>query len=260
MNADNLSGLGGAWAIVVSILVGLALTQVSFFLTTIYLHRTLAHRALSLSPPVTAMCRTLIWIGTGTRPRQWVAVHRKHHAFADKEGDPHSPFLFGYPMVQFGNVSLYRKVARDPIVVARFARDLPADRWDRWLFDHALVGLGLGTLTLVLVLGWELGLLAAAIYTPGYLLGGGAINSIGHWWGKRPYNNLGTNNQWLAWLVAGEGLHNNHHAASTSARLSHAKGEFDPGWWIIKVLVSMRLAVVRHMQFVVKGNATVTGD
>jgi stearoyl-CoA desaturase (delta-9 desaturase) len=260
MNADNLSGLGAPWAIVVAIVVALVLTQLSFFLTTIYIHRTLAHRALTLSPAVMAMCRTLIWLGTGTRPRQWVAVHRKHHAFADKEGDPHSPFVFGYAMVQFGNVSLYRKVSRDPVLVARFARDLPADRWDRWLYDRALLGLGIGTFVLVVALGWELGLLAAVVYTAGYLLGGGAINGIGHWWGKRPYNNLGTNNQWLAWLVAGEGLHNNHHAAATSARLSHAKGEIDPGWWAIRALVALRLAVVRHMQFVVKSPAAVTGD
>jgi len=258
MNADNLSSIGGVWSLVGAVLIGLLLTQFSFFLTTIYLHRALAHRALSLSPALRAVCRILIWIGTGTRPRQWVAVHRKHHAFADKQGDPHSPFVFGYAMVQFGNVSLYRRVARDPAAVARFARDVHADRWDRWLFDHAPVGLGFGTLTLLVALGWGLGLLTAAVYATGYLLGGGAINGIGHWWGKRPYDNLGTNNQWLAWLVAGEGLHNNHHAATTSARLSHAKGEVDPGWWIISVLVTLRLAVIRHMDVAVKGSAAVT--
>lgn len=260
MNADNLSSFGAPWALVVAVLIALALTQVSFFLTTIYLHRTLAHRALTLSPAVTAICRVLIWVGTGTRPRQWVAVHRKHHAFADKDGDPHSPFLFGYAMVQFGNVRLYRKVARDPAAVARFARDLPADRWDRRLFDHALVGLGIGTLLLLVALGWELGLVAAGVYTAGYLLGGGAINSIGHWWGSRPYDNLGTNNQWLAWLVAGEGLHNNHHAAATSARLSHVKGEVDPGWWIIRALVWLHLAALRHLHVVVKGASPITVD
>jgi stearoyl-CoA desaturase (Delta-9 desaturase) len=252
MNANNLSSLGGPWSIVVAVLIGIALTQFSFFLTTVYLHRALAHRALRLSPGVSALFRTLIWIGTGIRRRQWVAVHRKHHAFTDKHGDPHSPFVFGYTTVQFANIGLYRKVARDPGAVARFARDVPADRWDRWLFDRALVGLGIGTLALVAALGWELGLLSAVVYTVGYLLGGGAINGIGHWWGKRPYDNFGTNNQWLAWLVAGEGLHNNHHAAATSARLSHAKGEVDPGWWMIRALVALRLAVVRHMQFVAR--------
>jgi stearoyl-CoA desaturase (delta-9 desaturase) len=240
------------WSVIVAVLIALALAELSFFVTTIYLHRALAHRAITLSPRTKAVCRFLIWVGTGTRPRQWVAVHRKHHAFTDKEGDPHSPFIFGYSTVQFGNVALYRRVARDPVAVARYARDLPPDRWDRWLFDHALVGLGLGVLALIALMGWELALIAAGVYTAAYLLGGGAINAIGHWWGKRPYDNLATNNQWLAWLVAGEGLHNNHHAATTSARLSFAKGELDPGWWVVRLLVSVRLAALRHVDLAVK--------
>jgi stearoyl-CoA desaturase (delta-9 desaturase) len=244
-----LHGLGLPWSVAVAVLIGLVLAEFSFFVTTVYLHRALAHRAVTLSPATLAVCRFLIWMGTGTRPRQWVAVHRKHHAFTDKEGDPHSPFMFGYPAVQFGNVGLYRKVARDPVVVARYARDLPADRWDRWLFDRALLGLAIGVLILVAVLGWELGLVAALVYAATYLLGGGAINAVGHWWGKRPYDNLATNNQWLAWLVAGEGLHNNHHEATTSARLSHFKREFDPGWWAVRLLVALRLAVVRRVRF-----------
>ncbi|MHB8220806.1 MAG: fatty acid desaturase [Acidimicrobiales bacterium] len=247
-----LSSLGLPWSVIVAVVIGLALCEISFFVTTVYLHRTLAHKALKLSPSTTLVCRFLIWMGTGTRPRQWVAVHRKHHAFTDKEGDPHSPLVFGYAAVQFGNVGLYRKVARDPAAVARYARDLPPDRRDRWIFDHGLVGLGLGVLALVLVMGWWLALIAAGVYTTGYLLGGGAINAIGHWWGKRPYDNMATNNQWLAWLVAGEGLHNNHHAATTSVRLSLAKGEFDPGWWAVRLLVSLRLAAPRHVNLAVK--------
>ena len=247
-----LHGLGLPWSVGIAVLIGLALAELSFFVTTVYLHRALAHRAVTLSPVALAVCRVLIWVGTGTRPRQWVAVHRKHHAFTDKEGDPHSPFLLGYPAVQFGNVGLYRRVARDPAVVARYARDLPGDRWDRWLFDRALLGLAVGVLTLVAVLGWEPGLVAALVYAATYLLGGGAINAVGHRWGKRPYDNLATNNQWLAWLVAGEGLHNNHHAATTSARLSLHAREFDPGWWVIRLLVALRLAVVRRVRFAVE--------
>lgn len=114
------------------------------------------------------------------------------------------------------------------------------------LFDHALLGLGIGIGLLVGLFGWEVGLIAAAVHAATYVLGGGAINAIGHKWGKRPHDNLATNNQWLAWLVAGEGLHNNHHAATTSGRLSMAKGEVDPGWWIVRMLVLVRLAMVRH--------------
>ncbi len=228
------------------VVLGLFTSQVALLVTTVYLHRCLSHRALALSPRARGAGRVLIWVMTGMRPREWVAVHRKHHAFTDTERDPHSPVVLGFPRVQFANALLYRKVARDPAAVARYARDIPADRWDATLFDHALLGLGLGVGLLVLLLGWELALVAATVHAAYYLLGGGAINAIGHRWGRRPFDNLATNNQWLAWLVVGEGLHNNHHAAATSSRLSMAKGEVDPGWWCIRLLVLMRCATLRE--------------
>jgi stearoyl-CoA desaturase (Delta-9 desaturase) len=230
-----------------AVIIGLVTSQIAFVITTVFLHRALAHRAVNLRRPVGFACRIVIWISTGTRPRQWVAVHRKHHAFTDKNGDPHSPVVFGFSAVQFGNAVLYRRVARNRAAVARYARDLPRDRWDALIFDHALVGLGIGVGLLIAVFGWEIALIAAAVHASVYLLGGGAINAIGHKWGKRPFQNLATNNQWLAWLVAGEGLHNNHHAATTSGRLSMAEGEVDPGWWAIQLLVLLRLATVRHV-------------
>jgi stearoyl-CoA desaturase (delta-9 desaturase) len=233
-------------AVLGAVLIGLLTSQFSFVVTTVYLHRALAHRAITLIPPVAFACRVVIWMSTGTRPRQWVAVHRKHHAYTDKEGDPHSPLIFGYSQVQFANAYLYRKMSKDPVAVARYARDLPGDRWDRVLFDHALLGLAIGIALLIAVFGWEIGLIAAFVHASVYLLGGGAINGIGHKWGKRPHDNLATNNQWLAWLVAGEGLHNNHHAATTSGSMAMAKGEVDPGWWAIRLLVWLRWATVRH--------------
>jgi stearoyl-CoA desaturase (delta-9 desaturase) len=235
-------------SVLLAIFIGLITAQFSFLITTVYLHRALAHRAITLKPPVLMFCRIMIWISTGTRPRQWVAVHRKHHAFTDKEGDPHSPFIFGFPAVQFANAYLYRKVARNPEQVNRYARDLPEDRWDRIFFDHALFGLAIGIAALIWALGWELGLIAAVVHMTTYLLGGGAINAIGHRWGKRPNENLATNNQWLALVVVGEGLHNNHHAATTSPRFSLAKGEIDPGWWAVRALVAMHLATLRVPQ------------
>jgi len=151
--------------IVVAIVIGLIVSQVALYLTTIYLHRTLSHRALTLTPVTTAVCRVLTWMLTGIRPRQWVAVHRKHHAHTDRIGDPHSPVLLGYARVQWTNVALYRKVARNPEEVARYARDLPPDRFDRILFDHSLVGLGLGIGLLVAVGGWEIALVASIVHT-----------------------------------------------------------------------------------------------
>jgi stearoyl-CoA desaturase (delta-9 desaturase) len=74
----------------------------------------------------------------------------------------------------------------------------------------------------------------------------GSINAVGHTFGKQPYPNSATNVQALALVTAGEGLHNNHHAAPTSARFALAKGEIDPGWWFVRLLVKLHLAEVRH--------------
>ncbi|MFC0080569.1 fatty acid desaturase [Aciditerrimonas ferrireducens] len=227
-----------------AVLIGLALSQVAFMVTTVFLHRALSHRALQLRPAARMVFRVLTWVLTGIRPRQWVAVHRLHHAYTDTPRDPHSPIVLGTARVLFANAALYRRAAKDP-ATARYARDLPQDRWDRVFFDHAVVGLGLGIGALVLLLGWQAALIAAGVHAVTYLLGGGAINAIGHRYGKRPQPNLATNNQWLAWLVAGEGLHNNHHARPTAAKLKLRPGEVDPGWWCIRALVLCRQAVIR---------------
>jgi len=234
--------------ILLAVVVGLALSQFANLVTTVYLHRTLAHRAIKMRPRLATALRVLTWITTGIRPRQWVAVHRKHHAYTDVEGDPHSPVLEGFAHVQFGNVGLYRKVAREKAQVTRYARDLPPDRWDRIFFDHALIGLGIGIAVLCVTLGWQLGLIAAAVHTVTYLLISGAVNAIGHTYGKRPYGGYTTNSQWLAWLSSGEGLHNNHHAAPTSARLALAGGEVDPGWWFIATARKLGWLSIRHEQ------------
>jgi stearoyl-CoA desaturase (delta-9 desaturase) len=217
-------------------------------LTSIYLHRTLAHRAVTLKPWLEVVLRAIFWVTTGIRQREWVAVHRKHHAYTDVEGDPHSPILEGFATVQFGNVFLYRRAAKDDTMVARYARDLAPDRLDRWFFDHGLVGLSIGMAILWAALGWQMMLVAAAVHVLSYLFASAAINAIGHAWGKRPYANLATNNQWLALLVAGEGLHNNHHAAPTSADFSLGSHQLDPAWWVVNTLKHLRLATIRHTE------------
>ena len=232
---------------VASVVTALLVVQLATLVTTVYLHRALSHRALTLAPAATMVCRVLLWITTGIRPRQWVAVHRKHHAFTDEEGDPHSPLLEGFAMVQFGNVVLYRAALRadDGAIVDRYAKDLPPDEWDRRLFDRPFIGLTIGIVLLCLVLGPAWGLFAAVLHTVTYLLINAAINAIGHWRGSRPHANGATNNQWLALLTMGEGLHNNHHAAPTSARLALQRGELDPAWPVIRLLERMGQAEIR---------------
>jgi len=230
---------------ILAILCALAVCQIAMFSTTVFLHRYAAHRALTIAAPIRLVFRVLIWLTTGIKPREWAAVHRKHHAFTDVEGDPHSPLLLGLWKVELTNALLYRRVARDGVTVERYARDIQPDRLDRILFDHAFLGLGLGIGILCLSLGWEWGLIASAIHAVSYLLLNAAVNAFGHVVGRQPYPNTSHNLQSLAFLVAGEGLHNNHHAAPTSANLALNPREIDPGWWLIRALVRCRLAVVR---------------
>ena len=228
------------------VLVGFALTQVANIATTVYLHRSVAHRAITLSPALNVVFRSIIWLLTGIRPRQWAAVHRKHHAFTDEREDPHSPVQLGWRRVQLTNVMLYRKVARDHEQVAKYARDIPQTRLDRWLLDHALVGLGLTTLVLILVLGPVVGAVTAVFHFVLYLSLSGAVNAVAHTFGTRPYENSATNVAWLAFLTCGEGFHNNHHAAPTSARFSLQPRQVDFGWWTILLAEKLGLATVRH--------------
>lgn len=228
-----------------ALVAGFVVSQLATLATTVYLHRTLAHRALTVSPRAALAFRGLLWITTGLRAREWVAVHRRHHASTDTADDPHSPRVLGFWRVQLANAVLYRRTARDRDTVVRYARDLPADRLDRALFDHAFVGLGIGIGILIVVFGPATGLLAAGLHTIFYLGLSGAVNAVGHTFGRRPHDNLATNNQWLAWLAAGEGLHNNHHARPTSAVLALAPGEIDPGGWLVRLLVRTRQATLR---------------
>ncbi|MGZ4700325.1 MAG: fatty acid desaturase [Ilumatobacteraceae bacterium] len=231
--------------IALSLTIGFGVSFIAFVASTVFLHRGLAHKAIAFKRPVTEVFRFLVWITTGIRPQQWVAVHRKHHAFTDVEGDPHSPVLLGWVKVQMTNVSLYRREARNQETLARYAKDVPATRTDLWFYDHALLGLSIGIGVLVVVFGPLIGLLAAFVHVNVYLGGAAAVNAMAHRFGRRPYPNGAGNLQWLALITAGEGLHNNHHAAPTSARLSHRWFEIDPGWWVIRMLLVLHLAKVR---------------
>jgi len=221
------------------------LAQIATFATSIYLHRTLAHRSLSLKPLATFLFRVSLWLWTGQSQQQWVAVHRKHHTYADREGDPHSPQMLGFWRVQLWNVYYYIREARNQQTVQTFAPDLKPDRWDRYVFSWGYTGLGLGTALLCLALGWWQGILA--------MLGHGIlyvfvlaplINGLGHWWGGQNFQNTAYNSRVLAWLTGGESLHNNHHAFPRSPKFSLRRSELDPSWIAIRVLAAVRLVSV----------------
>jgi stearoyl-CoA desaturase (delta-9 desaturase) len=225
-----------------AVVLGFAVSQLANIATTVYLHRSAAHRAVRLRPPLTFAFRFIVWITVGLKPREWVAVHRKHHAFTDVEGDPHSPKLLGWMRVQLTNAALYRREARNPVTVRRYAKDMAPDWWDRHVFDHAFVGLALGIGVLIAVLGPVWGLVAALAHTAFYLGLGGAVNGVAHHFGRRPYDNSAGNVGWLALMTGGEGWHNNHHAEPRSASHGHRTLEFDPAYATIRLMEALGLA------------------
>jgi stearoyl-CoA desaturase (delta-9 desaturase) len=230
-------------SLALSLLVATALIQTAVFSTTIFLHRTATHRAIVLHPAVAWMFRLALWITTGISTRQWVAVHRKHHAFTDEEGDPHSPLLEGFWRVQWGNVFYYVREARNTDVVAKYAKDIKKDTWDRWFFDRGFLGPTLGTIALCLVLGVGWGLLAAGLHAFIYIFVlSSSINGLCHHVGYKNFQNTATNIRILGLLAGGEGLHNNHHEFPRSPKFSLRASEIDPAWPVIRILTALHLA------------------
>ncbi len=246
----------------VAIVVGFMVTQVAMFATTVYMHRYLAHGGIELRPEVRAVSRVVIWVTTALKPRQWAQVHRSHHAAEDRPDDPHTPRNFGGGRrgawyVFWRNGPLYTRSTRDPRLARKY-RDLTADRWDRWVFDHGEIGLvvGIGVLCaamailghwlvggwLGLVVGVGAGLLASGLHASYYLLAGGAINGFGHaGTTDRPVGGYAMNMPVVAWFTVGEGWHRNHHGAENSPRFGWGR-QVDLGWLAIRGLCRLRLA------------------
>jgi stearoyl-CoA desaturase (Delta-9 desaturase) len=222
--------------------VVLALTQVAVLATSVYLHRTLAHRALTVHPVADVLFRATLWLTTGQRRQEWVAVHRKHHAFTDRAGDPHSPQLLGFWRVQLLNVYYYMREVRNPETIQKFAPDIAPDRWDRVVFSRGWAGLGLGIALLCLILGVGPGLSAALAHAVLYVFVlVPLINGVGHWRGAQNFKNTAYNSPVLAWVTGGESLHNNHHAHPRAPKFSVRRFEFDPAWLVIRALAAIRL-------------------
>lgn len=232
-------------------LVALALTHVTIVAVTIYLHRHQTHRALDLHPSVSHAFRFWLWLTTGMVTREWVAVHRKHHARCETAQDPHSPQVLGIARVLWGGVFFYVREARDREVVERYGRGTPNDWIETHLYARCpycgVVVMGLADVVAFGV-GWGLLIFAIQmVWIPFWAAG--VINGMGHYWGYRnyPVEDASTNLFPIGALIGGEEFHNNHHAHPTSAKLSSAWYEFDIGWMYIRLLEMLGLARVRRI-------------
>jgi len=236
-------------SLLIALVASAVVTQIAVLGTTIYLHRTATHMALTMNPAVEWMFKFSLWLTTGLSTKEWVAVHRKHHAFTDKEGDPHSPMLEGFWNVQLGNVYYYMREVKKTDVVARYARDIHEGWWDTEVFKRGILGLVIGTAILcsTLTFGFGLsiwwGLLAAGVHAVMYVFVlSSSINGLCHHVGYKNFDNTATNIRFLALLTGGEGLHNNHHGYPRSPKFSFKWSEIDPAWPFIKLLIALNLA------------------
>ena len=174
-----------------------------------------------------------------------MAVHRKHHSFTDRPGDPHSPRLLGIWRIQLLHVYYYMREARNPETIRTFAPDIAEDRLDRLVFSRGVIGLGLGIACLCLVLGVWPGVMAALGHAVLYVLVlVPLINGLGHWRGTQNFGNTAYNWRTLAWVTGGESLHNNHHAHPRAPKLSVRQLEFDPSWLVIRALARVGLVQI----------------
>ncbi len=215
---------------------------------TIYLHRAMAHRSLKLHPIVSFFMRLWLWLGTGMVTKEWVACHRKHHTFTDVEGDPHSPRLVGLGTVVFQGMFLYTEAVKDKGMVEKYGKGTPDDWVERHVYSkYRKLGIGVLLATDLLLFSVPLGLLAWGIqmvWIP--FFAAGVVNGIGHAWGYRNFNSKDQSHNFSPFgiLLAGEELHNNHHADITSARFSRKWWEVDFGWLYIQILSLLGLAKI----------------
>lgn len=237
----NLSWLG-------IILVTLALTHVTIASVTIFLHRHQSHRSLTLHPVVSHFFRFWLWLTTGMVTRQWVAIHRKHHAACETEDDPHSPQVYGLKTLLLRGSELYRKEAQNQETLAKFGAGTPDDWLERTLYSrYPFLGISLMLVLDILLFG-VIGITVFAVqmlWIP--IWAAGVINGIGHYFGYRNFEPTDASRNIVPWgiLIGGEELHNNHHAYPASARLSNKWWEFDIGWLYIRILSALGLAKVK---------------
>ncbi|NYT79399.1 fatty acid desaturase [Alcaligenaceae bacterium] len=229
-------------------LVTLVLTHITIIGVTVFLHRSQAHRGLDLHPAVMHFFRFWLWMTTGMVTKEWVAIHRKHHAKVEREGDPHSPVVFGLGKVFFRGAELYRLEANNPETLKRFGHGTPDDWMERNVYTkHSLLGV-LIMLGIDLALFGVLGLTVWAVqmaWIPFWAAG--VVNGVGHAFGYRNFASPDTSTNVSPWgiIIGGEELHNNHHAYGTSAKFSTKWYEFDLGWAYISVLSALGLATVK---------------
>jgi stearoyl-CoA desaturase (Delta-9 desaturase) len=242
-------GLAGSsvWLLLVVFAVMAQLTIVS---VTLYLHRCQAHRGVDMHPLLTHPMRFWLWLTTAMVTREWVAIHRKHHARCETAEDPHSPQVYGIRKVLFQGVQLYQKASNDQAIMDKYGAGTPDDWLERNVYGRypslgptLLLFIEIALFGVIGLTVWALQMLVIPV------LAAGIVNGLGHWWGYRNFETDDTSTNLTPWalLIGGEELHNNHHAFPSSARFALRRFEFDIGWALLRTFQALGLAKVRRV-------------
>jgi len=232
------------------VLAAFIMVQITMMAVTLYLHRDQAHRAINLHPVLRHFFRFWIWCTSGMLTREWVSIHRKHHAFCETADDPHSPQIYGLRKVLLEGAELYREETENAETLEKFGRGTPDD----WLERNIYLRFPFGGIILMLFSNLLFfgvpGITIFAIQMMSMpVFAAGIINGVGHHSGYRNFECDDAATNIVPWgiLIGGEELHNNHHAFPTSAKFSVRRWEFDIGWLYIKILSGFGLAKVNRV-------------
>ena len=240
------------------IILFLATSFLTLLSVSCFLHRSQSHRTIVFAKPISHFFRFVLWFFTGMSTKEWVAVHRKHHATVDTPEDPHSPRYFGLMTILLKGADIYRMAGRDEKILLEYGSDTPDD----WI-ENNLYGKW-KNLGVYITLAIEIFLFGAPaiILWAGQMLviptmAAGYINGIAHVIGYQRYKDgqvgkdgrvfkrIGdAKNVPTFGLVVGEEFHNNHHAYQERYKFSHAWYEFDLAGTLIEVLEMVGLAYV----------------
>ncbi len=225
-------------------------TQLTIFAVTLYLHRCQAHRAADLHPLVSHVFRFWLWMSTAMVTREWVAVHRKHHARCETDEDPHSPVTRGIRKVFWEGVELYIDAKRDPETLSKYGAGTPDDWLERNIYSK---NSWIGPTLLWFITFFAFGVIGIAFWAIQMawipFFAAGVVNGLGHWVGYRNFATEDASHNLVPWglWIGGEELHNNHHAFPSSARFALRSYEVDAGWWMLCAMEKVGLARIRRV-------------
>ncbi len=206
----------------VGVVIGICSAVLTAVITEVYCHRCLAHHAFRVHPALASFFDTYIRVIVWTSPESWAAVHRLHHRYADTPQDPHSPRQRPPLAILLGSPYLF--------AVAR--RDLPEDTQP----GRGVIALRFLVVAFFLAMfGPVQVLIMLAVHLVCYLGIMGAVNTVGHLYGRKPHpESPGYDLAWLAIPLLGHGYHNSHHAHPAAART----GPLDPIWPLLRLLAA----------------------